>query len=125
MGKYSSYHRDLTKEEHRRKEIHPVWRGIGFILMVGLPVLSYFFALGLLKGNETSKWFPIPTDILSPWGSDPLIFVKILIMLVFIIAALAILMFLYFLINAIFGPSRYGPHDAPPIKPATRVRRSR
>jgi len=125
MGKYSSYVRDLTREEKRRKEVHPVWRGIGFILMVVLPILSYFFMDWLLKANITNGWFPMPTDILSPWGPDPLIFVKILIMVIFIIAALAVLMLIYFLINLIFGPPRYGPHDAPPVKPATNPRRSR
>ncbi len=125
MGKYSSYVRDISTEKRSRKEIHPIWRGIGFILMVVVPIASFLLSIWLLERNATQNWFPIPIDILSPWGPDPLIFVKLFMTLIVSVVVFAILMLIRFVMNLLFGPPRYGPHDAPPIRSSVQPRRSR
>jgi quinol-cytochrome oxidoreductase complex cytochrome b subunit len=115
MPKFAHYVQESEDPDVRRKQIHPIWRGIGWILMIVVPVLSYLGAIEVLKANSTKNWFPIPTDILSPWGSDPLIFVKLLIALAITIVAFTIIFLIGAIINSLVGPSRYGPKDAPPM----------
>jgi hypothetical protein len=115
--KYGQYSRPNEEqlEYERQKKTHPIWRGIGLILMVVIPVLMYILSLYILEQNTIKNWFPIPTDILSPWGSDPLIFVKLLMTLFLSIVAFL----LVFSVGSIFvrlgGPPRYGPLDSPPL----------
>jgi hypothetical protein len=116
MGKYNEFVRVNPEQEKRKRPIHPVWRGIGFILVIVVPYFAYMAALRIFDLNRTQRWFPIPGDILTTWGSDPYIFVKLLIALVIVVAISAALMFLVFVGNALFGPPRYGPLDSPPIR---------
>jgi hypothetical protein len=73
-------------------------------------------ALRIFEQNASQHWFPIPADILTTLGSDPYIFVKLLIALVIVVAISAVLMLIFFLGNSMFGPPRYGPLDSPPLK---------
>ena len=115
MGKYDSYVKVTPESAKLKKTVHPVWRGIGFILIIAVPFFSYIGALVIWQQNQTQHWFPIPTDLLSPWGSDPYIFVKLAITVVLIVAVSAVLTLITFVMNALFGAPRYGPLDSPPI----------
>ena len=46
MGKYSAYNRSTPRKPP--KQIHPIWRGLGFLLMIGVPVLPPYYSLRLL-----------------------------------------------------------------------------
>jgi hypothetical protein len=140
MGKYSQLNIRSTKP---RKETHPIWRGIGCILMVVVPFLSWGLAYITVKINYSlSTWF-IPFQLLGTPYFPPnwfgfgyfdqvlfyfqsiddfyaLVVFTILYMIIlaaFISAASALI---YRLVN----PSRYGPLDAPPpeikVKPYKR-----
>jgi hypothetical protein len=121
VGKYSNF----SKQEGDRlkKGVHPVWRGVGFLLMFLIPVLSYFGMIVLLDENGKRGWVPIQPDWLIKIGPDPLLLVKIGVALALVIILFAILMFITFLINSLFAPSRYGPLDVPPA--TYRKRKSR
>ena len=111
MGKYSTFsRRDSSK---KNKTIHPIWRGIGFLFMFLIPILSYFGALVLIDENNKRGWVPIPADLIIK-AFDPLILVKAIIIIVLMIILFAIFMLVTFLFNSLFGPSRYGPLDVPP-----------
>ena len=125
MGKYSSYIKAPSESERRKREIHPIWRGIGFILAIAVPIFAYLTALMLVQENFNSRWFPIPTDLLSPWGPDPYIFLKLIIAVVIILLVSAVLMLITFVANALFGPPRYGPQDSPPLRHEEKPRYSR
>jgi hypothetical protein len=116
VGKYNEYVKANPEQAKRKRPIHPIWRGIGFILVIVVPYFSYMAALRIFEQNATQHWFPIPADILTGWGSDPYIFVKLLIALVIVVAISAVLMLIFFLGNAMFGPPRYGPLDSPPLR---------
>jgi hypothetical protein len=116
MGKYDAYVKVNPNATKKKKVIHPIWRGIGFILAIAVPFFSYILALQIFQQNFNRHWFPLPTDILSPWGSDPYIFIKLGIALVIIFAISVVLMLITFVVNALFGPPRYGPLDSPPIR---------
>ena len=76
-NKYGNYDAQMQRDlKERRKEIHPVWRGVGFLLIFITPIMGYFGALALIAQNEKSKWFSIPRDFLAD-GADRLLYVKI------------------------------------------------
>ncbi len=57
--------------------VHPVWRGIGFIMIILIPALSYVATLRLLELNGQKGWYPIPPEFLIYFRNfDPYILVK-------------------------------------------------
>ncbi len=116
MGKYNSYNRSYDRREREaRNRAHPIWRGVGFGLMVLIPFLSYFGALLLLQENAANGWFSIPVDYLAKTG-DPLLYVKIGLTVLLAILVYIVVSFLGVLVLRAFGRSRYGPLDAEEIK---------
>lgn len=109
MGKYTTYNKP---PEPKKKTLHPIWRGIGFILLILAPVIAYFATLYLLDLNSQRHWFTIPRDLLVR-GSDPLLLVKVISTIALVLVLYAVFMLITFLIYRIFGPPRYGPQDAP------------
>ena len=94
--------------------IHPVWRGIGLILAVIIPLGSYLVASILLSNREKYPWLIIPEDIiLYKNPQDPYILVRLLYALIILVLVVGVLTLITFLISKIFGPSRYDPLDVP------------
>jgi hypothetical protein len=98
-----------------KKEMHPIWRGVGFAFMILIPVISVSAALLLIAQNEKNKWIVIPKDMLFN-GKDPLLFIKIILSVVLILVLYAFFTMITFLVNRFFGPPRYGPYDIPAAK---------
>lgn len=114
MSKYDGY--GSRQKSRDKQQVHPIWRGVGFALMVLIPILSYAGALVLLEENGKKGWIPIPRDLMTPWFSDPLILIKILVMIVLMVILYGVFMMITFLINRAFAPPRYGPTDVPPTE---------
>lgn len=111
MGRHSSYHVDQPSSS--QKEIHPIWRGIGFAMMLLIPFLSYVAAIAILDENIKQRWFPIPSDLLIRWGNDPMLVIKIILTVLIAFALYLVFMLVTFMLNKIIAPPRYGPLDAP------------
>ena len=98
-------------------QLHPVWRGIGFILIILLPALGYGLTLVFLDMNAKNGWFPVPAEFLIyRWGLDPMILVKVGLTLVFSFILYTIFMLITYFIYSLFAPKRYIPPDLPPLK---------
>jgi hypothetical protein len=121
VGKYTNFSKQ--EEDRKRKGVHPIWRGVGFLLLFLIPVLSYFGMIVLLDENSRKGWVPIQAEWLIKFGPDPLILVKAGVVLALVILLFAVFMFITFLFNSLFAPSRYGPLDVPPA--SYRKRKSR
>lgn len=111
MGKYGQYQSKPVKP--KRRGLHPVWRGIGFALMVVTPIISYAGALVLLSENAKRGWVAIPVELLSPFF-DSMLYVKIILTLALTLAIYAIFALLTALLYDLLAPSPYGPTDVPP-----------
>ena len=98
----------------KKKEIHPIWRGIGLVMMVFIPVISYLIALALVNANNVSHWVLYPSVMIFPKIWDPFIVVKVMITIVIIFILYAIFTFITALFYRVFGPPRYGNTDVPP-----------
>jgi hypothetical protein len=117
MNKNTQYTRNQPGP--KKSVIHPIWRGIGFVLMLGIPILSFLASQIVLEMNATQNWFPIPQDLIIPW-QDPMILIKLLLTLAISFVVFAIFMIITFTAFSLFGPSRYVPPDLPPLRVKTR-----
>ena len=132
MGKYTTYKR--TPPKPRNTGVHPVMRGIGCIMMIVVPLLAYGTALWLVDYGIRQGW-PIPPNWLQPIRIHPLLLRiesfepiwnfllvqdNLIAVLVFTVAITivvgGIMSVLYGYMYTLFGPPRYGPQDAPPIR---------
>lgn len=114
MTKHSMFRSEFPPKPSKMP-IHPIWRGIGLVMLVVLPIGSYLLASILIESKERFSWVIIPTDIvLNQYPKDPMILVRLFYALVILIGIAAILAFVTFLLTSLFGPSRYDPLDVPP-----------
>ncbi len=114
MSKYniSFVRKDLPRKTTRK--VHPIWRGIGFLMIILIPGLSYVASLVILQENKTRHWFPLPTDLLVRW-QDPEILIKVLLTIIIAVVVYSLFMLVTFLLNSMFGGAAYIPPDAPPV----------
>ncbi|MDX9849165.1 MAG: hypothetical protein RBT01_01535 [Anaerolineaceae bacterium] len=94
--------------------IHPIWRGIGFALLILAPIMGYAASILLIDLNRVNKWMPVPRDLLIA-GKDPYLLIKIIITLVVAFLIFLIFQLITFFLYKIAGPSRYGPQDVPRV----------
>ncbi len=99
----------------KRHPIHPIWRGIGFALMVLTPIMGYAASILLLDLNAQNRWLPIPRDLIVS-GKDPYILIKLFITLVIALLIFLVFQLITFFIYRITAPSRYGPTDVPSVR---------
>lgn len=98
-----------------KKTVHPVWRGVGILLMVLMPVMGYVGSLLLLDENNKHSWIRIPNELLVP-GPDHLLLVKAILTVVIGASIYFIFMMLTFIIFRIVAPPKLGPTDVPPVQ---------
>jgi hypothetical protein len=133
MGKYTT--RSVqAPQKPRNTGVHPVFRGIGCIMMVVVPILAYGAALLLVDYGIQHGW-PIPPNwlgritihplLLNLRGLQPIwsflvrqnhLIATIVFTLAIIVVLGGIMSIIYGYMYTIFGPPRYGPQDAPPIR---------
>lgn len=117
MGRYSFEEKKSTKPD---REMHPIWRAVGFAMVVLVPLMGFTAASLIMDENRRLGWFKIPKDLLGPKGDSEL-WVRLMIA----VGIMFILYILYslvtFLLTKAMAPSRYGPYDAP--LPSHKVKR--
>lgn len=133
MGKYSNYQR----KPQLRKAMNPIWRGIGCLLMLIVPAMSY--GLGYVFLQEAKRRGLVPLGLLGHfqfpdwvWATPTLYtiarflssFQDVWAKLIFFFAILFILSglvsLIYSMIYQFVGPARYTDVDAPPAKRKTK-----
>ncbi len=127
-GEYSGPKKASVRE--MRKQIHPVWRGVGFGMMILIPIISYAGMRVLIDQNIIFSRMPIPVDLLAKPGEflyrffpDSMLYIKLLIM--FTIMFVLYLIFLIFssAVTGAFGISeKQDPYYVPPVKRQVRRR---
>jgi hypothetical protein len=137
MGKYSSkvQRKELTQAD---KTPHAVWRGIGCLMILIIPIVSIALAIVTVNYGLRAEW-TIPYQLLGyPRMADIFTDVRFLRQLtlpirqtenfyaysafttLYMILIGGFISVLYALVYRMIGPSRYGPFDAPPPKIKTK-----
>jgi hypothetical protein len=139
MTKYSKYQKPLKP---RHAVMHPIWRGIGCLMAIILPAISYISAVELVNIGITKGW-PIPRDLLGfiqfpewvwkisllsnllhPIATFRNIYAIFVFTFVVLILLSGIFSLFYSILYRFIGPPRLTPVDAPPVK-GRQVRKSR
>jgi hypothetical protein len=118
MAKYTLYSRRPTPKKSPWK-VHPVWRGIGCLMIVIIPVMSYAGAALLVDENMRQAWVPVPGEFMHnmriPYiGTIPHMIATLIVTFLLILIGFGVLMVVYTLMYRMMGASNLGPLDAPP-----------
>ena len=131
MGTYR-----FNDDVHKKKELPAGQRGIGCLLIILLPPISYFAAIVLLRITEIRSFFgrvspalfgapSIPKLLWKVTAIDPVLRrvsswnnleVNLLFGLVILLILSGIIAVFYSIMYKTVNPSRYGPTDAPPSR---------
>ena len=137
MGKYTNY----VRPSPRIRQTNPIWRGVGCILMVVVPLISFALAELTVNIDLAQPYIPfqlmgtpyIPPILWTVGFLNPILFfieslTNIYAVLIFMVVYIIALGTLISAVSAFFyqamQTSRYGPLDAPPpegkVKPYKR-----
>lgn len=115
------------------KQVHPIWRGFGCILLFIIPVMAYTVAMMIVEANVTQRWFDIPPELVYslpasvsrglPASVTNLFLVKLLIAVAISFLLFGIFTVTYSLVYRMSGGYRLGPTDVPPPKQRPKRRR--
>ncbi len=135
MSKYSSLSKPKMKT--RPWKIHPVWRGIGCMIMAIIPIMAYAASSLFVRANLRNHWIAFPPEFIKPITISALKipyvnlpnFNKILydalgrlyyadlaFFLLFLVLGYIILLVMYAFMYRVTAPPRYSGYDIPPIK---------
>jgi hypothetical protein len=120
MSKYMKYN-DQSRLAERPWKIHPIWRGIGCLLLLVIPLMAYAGAVLLVEANNVQHWLPMPRELAQtvtiPYLGDVKYFAAIAIVTVLLmIIGFGFVTIIYSLVYKAFGPPSLGPLDAPPVR---------
>ena len=124
----------------RRENTTPaIWRGIGCLLILTVPFVSFVLAAATVQLGIDKQW-PLPYQLMGYPAMPNLLwkvpgFVPVLafiqsqrdlyavltVTVVYVVALGALISLMYSIIYRLVGPSRYGPLDVPP--PSIKVKR--
>jgi hypothetical protein len=120
------------EHEDRPWKINPVWRGIGCIMILIIPIMAWYATSLFLQSTEqipfaqaldkpiVFKFFGVTevdriiADFNNYTVSHNLIVGQFLITFILILIGLGVISLAYSIIYWIAGPPRYGPFDVPP-----------
>lgn len=120
------------EREPRRWKINPVWRGIGCVILLIIPIMSWYGTKFFLQSNrqialpaELLKTFTIPfthvaqidqiiRSINNYADLHNLIYGQFFFTIILMFIGFGILSVIYAILYRVVGPPRYGPFDVPP-----------
>ena len=100
--------------------VHPVWRGIGCLMMIVIPIISYAGAVLLVQGNSRQGWVRVTYELSQavevPFlGSIPYLYANLLVTLVLMLVGFALLNAVYALLRKATAPP--GPiYEVGPVR---------
>lgn len=95
MGRYSRYQKP---EEKKREGVHPIWRGIGCLMIFLILVMSVAGASVFLEANQRNGWVFIPDELLGSIPLVPFQYVHLIVALFFALIGFGIFVIIYSLI---------------------------
>jgi len=107
MGRY----RPKSPDKPKQVQLHPIWRGIGCLTLVGLLTGGFLAAAWFIPANFEQGWIFIPAVLNGP-SQSPWLYAKLIFAILFAALGFAALTLIYGLVN----PIKPGEFDAPPEK---------
>ncbi len=101
MGRLQ-YQRDIQDEP---ANVHPIWRGIGFLLLGVIAIMSYAGANLLVEANKTKGWITVPTDIRGGVSWAPDLYAELIVMFFLMMIGFGVITIVYSIIYKISRPA--------------------
>ncbi len=127
MGKFTTFSR-RTPPKKRPWEVHPIWRGIGCLLFLMGPFISFAAAHYIVELDLAQGWLAVPREMSAAFTLPVVDYTinhalaDVLVAILLLLLGFAAVMIIYSVMYSIMGPSRLGPMDAPPIRGGRRRR---
>ena len=120
MSKYDKFNPRASATQ-RTWDIHPIWQGIGCLLMIMIPVMAYAGAVLLVQANVKQGWVLMSSEFtrtinIPNVGSFDYLFANLLAAVILALLGFGLLVAIYSLVYRVVGPSRLGPLDADTIR---------
>ena len=128
--RYSKYRSEQGLEEYP-PPTNPVWRGIGCILFIITPIISFLISNEIMRAGLVQQYIYVPPalrqTITIPGTSLAFqyFYATLLLTAGVTVGLFALYFVVYAVVYKVVGPSPYGPTDVPPIRSKRRVRKSR
>ena len=134
MGRYSGSSSQRESSISKPKAPHEIWRGIGCLMMLGIPAISIAAGKISIDYAVGNHWpiphqllgYPVMPDIafklrglytiLKPATEVQHLYAIAAVSIIYMIIISGLISVIYAAIYSMVGPSRYGPTDAPPPK---------
>lgn len=109
--------------------IHPVWRGIGCLMMVIIPIMSYAGGVLLVQANNEARWVPVARELTQavevPFvGPVPALYANLIAAGILALIGFALLTLLFAVFTRFTTPPM-GPYDSPPLRHSSKPRKAR
>jgi hypothetical protein len=131
MSKYEQYR--IRPQKERRWKIHPIWRGIGCLMLVLVPIISYAAAYIVARANYQNGWVQIPNELrgwvnlvpvmnAAPWLSQVLpastrfYYLDLALTAAFVVIAFGLLTLIYGILYSATGVTKTDPYYVPPVR---------
>jgi hypothetical protein len=129
MGKYAKYQRKSVE----KKGMNPIWRGIGCLLIVIMPMLAYWIMITILPSIIATGKVPyqlvgyahfpawvlrlkLTAGLVGYISSFDNLWISIITFIVVLLFITAMTSLMYSILYTMVGPARYSTLDAPPPK---------
>lgn len=125
MGKFDRFGQQSQRE--RPWKVHPIWRGIGCLMLVIIPAMAWAAAYEFMQIAPSLDWFPAERGMYANIDLDyfvlPFSLGQLIFTLLFMTMGFVVFAFIYSFVYSIAGPPKYGPTDAPPPRKRKKRRR--
>jgi hypothetical protein len=101
MGRYQQYQRDVKDTS---EGVHPIWRGIGFLLMGVVSIMSYAGANLLVEVNKTNGWVVVPEGIQGGVSWAPDLYAELIVTFFLIMIGFGLITIVYSIIYKVTRP---------------------
>ncbi|MGB2955999.1 MAG: hypothetical protein WBB64_08535 [Anaerolineales bacterium] len=101
MGRYQQYQRDIKDAE---EGVHPIWRGIGFLLMGLIAIMSYAGANLLVERNKIRGWVAVPYELQGGVSWAPDLYAELVVMLFLMMIGFGIMTIIYSVVYKVTRP---------------------
>ena len=137
MGRYGKF--EMRKRVVKKTGPHPLWQGIGCLIIIILPIISYALADVTIQAGINARWSLLPYGLLGAprfpdfvwkfWQlaaiAGPLtrihnLYANLVLTGIYVIVLGGVSSLGYAIIYRFIGPPRYGPQDVPPPRIKTK-----
>lgn len=125
MGKYDKFRQ--APDVQSKYDIHPIWRGIGCLLLLIIPVISYAGAVLVVQANGENGWLPLSgelaqTMVVPGLGPVPHLLANLVVTVLLSLVGFGLITIFYMFVYRLVGPPQLSPLDSPPVRKNRRSR---